>query len=160
MEIRLKKGTRVKTDAETIYMEAEACMDAGGNLSLQTLVDRAKKKTAPLHVEFTWDNRVAGNLWRLQEARKLVQAVEVVHDSGTATRAFESVTVVKVSKETETETRRVFRSIEDIMADPIQRDELLAQAIKDAVAWRKRYARLQELAKVFAAIDEAVLRVA
>ena len=159
MIVRLKQGARVKTDAATIFEAVEASKE-DGNISLERLVEQAKPKDAPLHKEFTWNDSKAAEKWRLNEARYLVKAIEIVHENTPPTRAWEAVTVA-VEQETPTEAKpqvqRVFRSISEIMSDPVQRDELLVQALRDAAAWRKRYAALQELAKVHAAIDEAII---
>lgn len=158
MEVKLKKGARVKTDAETIFAEIEASK-VDGDVSLQTLVDRAKPAKAPLHDEFTWKNSEAANSWRLYEARKVVQSVEVVHEQGNVTRAYESVVVDVVSTDPAkpTKTKHVFRSTDEIMSDPETRSDVLRQAINDFHALRKRYSGLQELAKVHAAIDRVIL---
>jgi hypothetical protein len=148
----------VKTDAATIYSAVEASKE-DGNISLERLVEQAKPKDAPLHKEFTWGDKAAAAKWRLQEARYLVRSIEIVHEKSPPTRAWENVTVT-VEQDPEIEAppqvQRVFRSVEEIMADPVQRDELLAQALRDAAAWRKRYAGLQELAQIHMAIDAAI----
>ena len=100
MKIRLKRGTRIRSDAQTIYSELEAVREeCGGTIDLQRVVDRAKPKTASLHDEFTWSNAEAGKKWRLHEARKLVQSIEVIHTNGKPTRAYESIEVVEVDIE-------------------------------------------------------------
>jgi tRNA A37 N6-isopentenylltransferase MiaA len=157
--VRLKQGARVKTDAATIFAAVEASKE-DGNISLERLVEQAKPKDAPLHKEFTWNDSKAAEKWRLNEARYLVKAIEVVHENSQPTRAWEAVTIaVEEGADTPPQVKRVFRSVQEIMDDPAQRDELLVQALRDAAAWRKRYAGLQELALVHAAIDETVLNV-
>lgn len=158
MKIRLKPGTRVKSDVETIYNELEAVRaENNGDLVLQAIVDRSKPKSAPLHDEFEWNNPKAANQWRLYQARQVSKSVEIIHDGAKPTRAYESVKVIEIDAEEKPQEKRVFRHIDDIMADPVARADLLSQAIRDAVAWRRRYSGLQELAKVFAALDEVQL---
>lgn len=159
MEIRLKTGARVKSDAQTIFDEVEASK-VDGDVSLQTIVDRAKPKSAPLHSEFTWDKGEAANNWWLHEARKVVQSIEVVHVGGQHTRAWEAVTVIVAPEDPDEKptSHRVFRSINDVLADPEARSDLLVRAINDFHALRKRYAGLQELAQVHAAIDAAIVK--
>jgi hypothetical protein len=159
MIFKKKTGSRVSAPAEVIFKELERAK-VDGSISLQTIVDNARPKTAPLHGEFTWANGEAADKWRLYEARKIVQSIEIVHESSPATRAYEATTVIVEQDEGSQEpavSMRVFRSVSDIMADPVARDELLTQAIQDAIAWRKRYAALQELAQVFAALDAVVV---
>ena len=160
MEIRFKTGTRVKASAEDTYNELERVKTLGnGDLSLQTLVDESKPKESVLHDEFEWSNPQAANHWRLHQARRTVQSIEIVRDDSPPVRAYESVRVVTVEAESKPEVKHVFRSTEDVMADPDTRDELLGQAIRDALAYKKRYHALQELAKVFAALDEVLLEI-
>lgn len=160
MEIRFKKGTRIKNDAETVYNELERIRAIGeGDIALQTLVDESKPKGAALHDEFEWHNPTAANQWRLQQARKVVQSIEIVNDDSTSVRAYESVKVVSAEADEPAKPKRAFRSIEDVMGDPETRDELLGQAIRDALHYRKRYQCLQEFSKVFAAFDEVLMEV-
>jgi tRNA A37 N6-isopentenylltransferase MiaA len=158
MEIRLKKGSRVKSDATTIFNAVEAAK-IDGDVDLQTLVDQARPKDAPLHNEFTWADKKAANQWRLHEARRIVQSIEIVHHDTPPTRAWESVKVEVVAEtpEEKPQRRQVFRSVNEIMADPVARNDLLVQAIRDYQSLRRRYAGLQELAKVHAAIDSVIV---
>lgn len=163
MEIRFKKGTRIKSQAEDVYAELERVRSIGdGDLSLQLLIKESKPKGAVLHQDFTWAPAKASNLWRLHEARKLVQSIEIIREDTAPVRAYESVRIIEVvpvTTGTRIKHRHVFRTIEDIMADPDTRDELLAQAFREGAAFRKRFHGLQELAKVFAALDEVLLTV-
>lgn len=153
MIIKKKVGTRVSASAEVVFQELERAK-IDGSISLETIVANAKPKNALLHDEFTWANSEAAEKWRLLEARKVVQSIEIVHENGQLTRAYEATTItITETQGKESETRRVFKSVHDIMADPLGRDELLTQAIRDALAWRRRYVGLQELAQVFSALD-------
>src|SRR5258708_36998553 len=44
-----------------------------GLLLPETLVDEARPVSSPVHKQFTWDNTEAGNKWRIEEARRLLQ---------------------------------------------------------------------------------------
>jgi hypothetical protein len=158
MVIRKKVGSRVNAAPDVIFAELEKAK-IDGSISLKTVVDNARPKNAPLHGEFTWTNSEAAEKWRLEEARKIVQSIEVVHNDSPPTRAYEAVTIIgsQTDEGDDVAPQRVFRSVADIMADPAARDDLLTQAIRDALAWRKRYAALQELAQVFAALDQVVV---
>ena len=155
MIIRRKKGSRTKTDPQEVHAELERIRN-GEPLELQAVVDTSKPKDAVLHPEFEWSNPKAANLWRLHEARRVVQSVEIVDEkSDKPYRAYEA-TIVPAS-EVEPEPRRVFRPVEEIMADPDMRDELLAKAINDVLALRRRYSGLQELSQVFSAMDDFLM---
>ena len=49
---------------------------------------------------------------------------------------------------------RCYRTTEDLLKDPVERDRLMSRAIKELAAFRNRYAGLSELAVVFSAIDD------
>lgn len=154
MEIRRKRGSRVRVAPDEVYAELERIRD-GGDLKLQDIVDKSKPKGAVLHKEFEWKDEVAANSWRLYEARQIVKSVEVVPEkTGQPVRQYEAVIVPASEDEP---AASAFRTIEDVMADPCARDELLASAIRDVIALRRRYAGLQELSKVWAALDNFLL---
>jgi hypothetical protein len=161
MEIRFKKGTQVRAKPEVVYGELERVREMGdGDISLQLLVDESKPKDSVLHGEFEWRNVHAANKYRLEQGRYLVKSLEIEREDVPATRVYESVRVVEIAEpEAKPKVRHVFRTTEDIMADPDTRDELLGKAIRDALAYKKRYHGLQELAKVFAAFDEVLMEI-
>ncbi len=156
MKMRFRAGYHIKNDVATVFQAIEdAKID--GDVVPQKIVDDAKPKNAPLHEEFEWNGRKAANAFRLYQARKVIQSIEIVHAKIPPTRAYEAVTVVAPPGKPKPKHRNVFRSVEEVLADPVTRDVLLASAIRDAAAFRKRYAALQELSQVFAAIDSLVL---
>lgn len=161
MEIRLKTGARLKAKVEVAYAELERIRtENGGDLELATLVAESKPKDAPLHGEFDWHGPTAANKWRLQQARYVVRSIEVIPDeSDNAVRKYQSVRLVEQENQHPAKAKQVFRSVEEVLADPDTRDELLAQAIRDALSYKRRYNGLQELAKVFAAFDEVLMEI-
>ena len=55
-----------------------AIEDKTGRLTPEAVVKEARNKNHPLHGEFTWQNDVAANEWRLSQARALIRRVHVV----------------------------------------------------------------------------------
>ncbi len=110
------------------------------------LVLDAKKKSSPIHSCFTWDDKEAGKLRRLDEARYLLRTVTVeveTDDEPIITRAF-----VSVSEDSE------YTTIEAAMADEDMRLQLLMQAKKELRSFKQKYAQLKELSQVFEAISK------
>jgi hypothetical protein len=166
MKIKWKDGTRFKTKVEDAHQEIDRvrALSGSGDLNLQDLVDESKPKDSVLHDDFEWSNPKAANFWRLSEARKMQRCLIVEEDKATGKpehRYMESVRVVETPKKEgdKPKVSYVFRRTEDILADPDARDELLGQAIKEALAFKKRFNSLQELAKIFAALDEVLMEV-
>ena len=118
----------------------------GGFVTADMLVKEAKKKTSPLHGCFTWDDKEAGKLRRLDEARWILRTITVeveTDDEPIITRAFVSVT-----------DEPVYTTIESAMSDDNMRASLLDQAKNELRSFKIKYAQLKELAVVFAAIDK------
>lgn len=49
-----------------------------GNLTAFNVVDAARPKRSPLHGAFEWDNTVAAESWRLEQARSMIKSIEIV----------------------------------------------------------------------------------
>ena len=154
MKAYWRKGSHHKVDATKAYNELERIKkNHDGAVLPEVVLIEAKKSRNPLHREFTWDDSEAAHEYRLEEARRMIRHIEVVYVDmpKSPMRAYEIVTQHAVMDVPE---RKVYRSTDEIMKDPILRDELLARAIRDAITYRKKYHALQELSQVFAVLDD------
>src|SRR5262245_7390575 len=78
MVYQFRTGARVAGgDAQTAGDELARIQLRDGKIETATVVDEARPDEAPLHPVFEWDDAVAGEQYRLQQARLLVRAVEV-----------------------------------------------------------------------------------
>lgn len=138
------KMEHLKTELEAIRLKN------GGLLTEEAILSVAKAKSHPLHAEFTWDNTAAAKLWRLEEARRLIRSVYVVIESPrhapVSVRAYASLP-------SDREAAGGYRAIQDVLADKDLRKELLAAALSELEAFRRRYSNLAQLAPVFSALD-------
>lgn len=81
MIFQFRQGARVTgVDAQSVGEELERIRARDGKVETTTVVDEARPKQAPLHPAFEWENSVAGEQWRLQQARHLVRSTEVVSE--------------------------------------------------------------------------------
>ena len=120
------------------------------------VVDASRAKTAPLHVAFEWNNKVAGAAWRENQAayliRHIVAVVEEVNNTDDAPiRAFVSVVPERGEKPCYTSTDHAFST-------PDLREQVLARALSDMKAFERRYAAYIDLSEVSAAFRVAVSR--
>lgn len=122
----------------------------GGLLTEEAILTAARAKKHPLHDRFTWNNTEAAKQWRLEEARSLIRSVYVTIERpkhGPITvRAYASLP-------TDRESGVGYRAIGDIMASRDQRKELLASALSELEAFKRRYGNLTELVPVFTAFE-------
>ena len=155
-----KKGAKMKTPADKAYAEVERIRTKnGGVFNAADLVEESRAKRAPLHNEFPWDDAVAAHEHRLAIARKIGRSIEVTFEEAPArpTRAYETRVVQRVTNDGKsTKEKREYLAVEDILAEPTSRDELLARARRELASFKRRYAVLEELSGVFSAIDETL----
>lgn len=145
-------GYKAKVKPDIAYRELER-IRKNGSLTAGAVVTEASKKTNPLHPAFEWDNRVAAEEHRLEQARRMMRSIQVIvkERPKTPVRGYEITTQPQHGDMPE---RKVYEPIDVIMKDPMKRDELLSSAIRDALAYRRKYHALSELAQIFSAMDD------
>lgn len=76
---RFKAQRRVQgVSPDVVVSELSRIHAESGKIEPATVVEEAKPKDSPLHPAFDWDNKKAGEKWRLHQARDLIKSVEVV----------------------------------------------------------------------------------
>jgi len=157
MKIVYKQGAQIKCKPQVAYREIERIRkENDGEINLDQVVRDSKLKDAPLHNEFEWNDKKAAHKLRLQQARYIVGSIEVIREEKPNIQARAYEVTLKAPSVAGEKVKRVYKRTEDILSDPVARNELLAQAIKDAIAYRRRYHALSELAQVFKALDDFV----
>lgn len=120
-----------------------------GELVPEQIVNAARPADSPLHPAFEWDDGIAAERYRKHQARDLIGAlVTVIPEqkvSSEPIRAF-----VSVRREGEGNS---YVPIRTAMTDPQLRDQILARAMRELVAWRDRHKELNELAHLFSQVD-------
>lgn len=64
---------------EIVAVELQA-LGTTGDVTARRVVEAAKPKTAALHNEFEWDDKVCGVQFRLEQARRLIRAIMVAEE--------------------------------------------------------------------------------
>jgi len=158
MKAQWKRGSKFSGSAQKVYDEIERIKKKHGGVYLaRHLVEEGKRENSPLHPHI-WkiSDAEAAEQHRLELARRLSRSIEVVYDEApdTPVRAYELITQPAKGDMLE---RKVYTSTKEALEDPEMRDEILSRAIRDAIAYKRKYADLQELAQVFIALDEFLL---
>ena len=152
-----KRGYRQKIEPEKAFNELERIkLKNGGKLTAGLVVIEARKQRNPLHKAFEWNDSIAADEYRLEQARRMLRSIEVVYKDTQKvppTRVYVAISEPATNEQPE---RKVYRSVAEALKDPILRDEVIGNAIRDAISYRRKYAAIQELAKVFHAIDEFI----
>lgn len=130
-----------------------------GGVGTFTVVQDAKKEDSPLHDWFEWDDEIAANEYRTEQARYLLRhiVVSVKKPDGNEeeVRAFHSVTA-KVEGPTVNSVGTNFVTIQSVLSDEEWSKEVVQNALKELERWRKKYGIYKELAKVIKLVDKAI----
>lgn len=114
-----------------------------GKIEPSIVVEKSRPDDAPLHHCFEWNDEIAANKFREQQARVLIANVVITGEPSedTYTRAF-----VHVQNE--------YQPLYIVLEDPRKTGELLESALKELRAFERKYRELEELAPVFSAIEK------
>lgn len=134
-----------KADANLVGKEIEQLEE----VTAKTIVDKARDESTELHKLFEWDDTLAAEKYRQQQAGMMISSLQVVVIAETedteekTTRAF-----VTLKRETE------YEPISAVVADPEKYDLLKERAIRQFKADRERYQEVYDLQELFDMIDE------
>ena len=144
MKYNWKPGSRIKISVSETVERLEHIRKRSMVLTPELVVADAEPNNAVLHGEFEWNNKKAGTMYRLEQARHLIRSIIVIHDDKPAVRAFISIVI---------DEERSYTPIEVAVNDPALREQILLRAAAELESWRKRYTDLEEFAAVYSAID-------
>jgi hypothetical protein len=140
-----KTGSRHKVSA-AVAAEVMDRLAEENRLNAPDLVEESRPEDAPLHSEFEWDDSVAAEKWREEQAGALIRHLVVrieANEQEYPTRQY-----FMVQKEANT-----YEPIHVILRDEDKTAMLLEQAKRELQAFRAKYAGLKELSEVIRAID-------
>ena len=121
--------------------QLQAVYDEHGRLTPAAVVDTARPADHPLHGRFEWDNAVAGDAYRLDQARRLIRSVRVVYreadekESARTVRAFHAI---------RDEEGMAYRPVEEIVENQIATKILLQDMQREWLQLKRRYGMFEE----------------
>lgn len=145
MVYQWKTGSQHKVSASV----AAEVMDKLANedrLNPTELVEVSRPDDAPLHSEFEWNDSVAAEKWRKEQAGALIRHLVVKIEANN--QEYPTRQYFMVCHESNT-----YEPIHVILKDEDKTALLLDQAKRELQSFKAKYIGLQELAKVFEAID-------
>lgn len=140
-------------DANVIGPELAKIAKTGG-LVPAAVVDHARDAASPLHRYFEWDDERAGEKWREQQAREMIQSVvihyEVQDDGGKwdigEVRAFHPVTIAPAAAaeeddEEDTEVRpvRAYVDLHTVVETAEYREQVIDRARREFLGLKAKY---------------------
>ena len=135
-------------DPDLVVSELERIENIFGSLTPENILEGSKNGSAYLHKLFTWDNQKAANLYRLQQARQILNNIEVVIISNGEPRQMPLYeTIVK-------DNTRVYKSIQEFTGPDA--DQVKAQTIREINALKNKLSFFSQFSKATKKLDEAV----
>ncbi len=119
MIYQFRPGFTVRAmDAQTVGEELEAIREANaGRLMPDDVLQYAANPKSPLNAAFTWDDSLAAEKYRLDEARNLIRNVLIVSKRGVSQKAYHRVRLVR--SETQ-DSASYYQSSEVLAHSPIE----------------------------------------
>lgn len=144
---------RIKWSIERLHKgDAQKCYDECQTLSEVTpenVLEKAKDESTELHKCFEWDDSVAGEKYRLIQARQIIQHFVIVQE--------EKKDAPKIRQYQITTTKNVYEPTKVFIQKPDEYAALLERALRELEAFKRRYETLAELEQIFEAIDELLV---
>lgn len=132
-------------DAQTAGEELNRIYEKHGSLTPEDVVAESRDEHAPLHSVFEWDDSIAAERYREQQAGTLIRAVVTVAEDNAGAkqevRAFVN-------------TRVNYQPINVVLATPDMTEFMLSKAMDELMAFRRKYAALSKLRPLIEVIDE------
>lgn len=122
---------------------------AGGDLEPKAVVDAARSPSSVLHRHFDWDDEVAAEKWRVEQARDLIACLVSYPLGGNAepARAFHSIA---------TADGRAYHALDEIRTSADLQERLLAEAERDLLAFQTRYRALKDICALVEPAKKAI----
>lgn len=121
-----------------LIAELNAIRDDAGELTPRVVVDVAADPNHPLHSRFEWDDAIAGDKYRLEQARHLLRVTYQPDPAKPShLRAY-------VAVKGETSPQSEYIPTTEALADPFTRELLLRQMKRDWKTFERRYRDMAE----------------
>lgn len=129
-----------KANAQKVYEEI-----GDTSISPEEVLEKARNEKSELHKCFEWDDSVAAEKFRLQQARQIIQLLVIVPQKKTD----EPVRVFSITSQ-----RNTYQPTRLFLQQPDEYQILLKKAKIELAEFKKRYKTLSELEEIFKCIDE------
>ncbi|MFD1656939.1 hypothetical protein ACFSL4_01490 [Streptomyces caeni] len=121
--------------------ELQSIYDQHKKLTPALVVDAARDEQHPLHSRFEWNDAVAGEAWRRQQAHELIRSVRVVYREADEANPEKSVRAFHAVRK---ENGHVYEPVDKVAADDFTRRLVLADMEREWKALHRRYQDFEE----------------
>lgn len=149
---RFADGAVHKVDAGAVGEACEKIEREYGTCTPQRLLDYSLDPLSPLHNEFDWDDSIAAEKWRLEQARLLIAHVRIIYaDDESERKEYKERGFVSSPGR-----QHAYVSMNTALSNEVYKKHLLEQAKRECMCFIAKYRRLQELAGVITEMEKIV----
>jgi len=124
-----------------------------GIIRAQDIVDYARNPNTALHTQFEWDDSIAAEKFRIQQARQVLRVfVSVVKNDQPPIRTFVSLDSDRLNR------GGGYRDVGDVLKTTNGRTQLIQQALREFTMWKNKFELLQELIPIFEEAEKLTAR--
>lgn len=130
------KAYNFNADADKVGAELET-IGSIGELTKESIVEFAKNKKSELHKCFEWDDKIAGEKFRLHQANLVLVNLSIVVNEETqeTTRMFVNI---------QSEEKKVFKNIVSVLENEEDYKQLLKKAEDAFISYKEKYRQMIE----------------
>ena len=128
--------------------QLQAVHDDSGRLTPQIVVDAARPVEHPLHERFEWNDKLAGEAYRLDQARRLIRSVRVTYREADEKEAARTVRAYHSVRD---EDGTSYRPLEEVQESPLLTKLLLQDMEREWKQLMRRYGHFEEFLQLIRA---------
>lgn len=142
--------------------EVQAIYAAQGVVTPEAIVEAARDSAASLHSVFEWDDAIAAEAHRQEQARSLLRRLVVSYRRDDGSMSAPTRYVVKLQARPDEDVEddalqaatepHVYIPIRRVMDDEVLRRKYVREAYLSAASWSRRYRDVEAFAKIHEAI--------
>lgn len=164
---QFRDGCHLHGNAQAVGERLEAIKTQDNVLTPELVLEDARKKKSPLHKFFEWNDGIAAERYRLDQAGHLIRSVQVtfidveppherqINLSAVPAAPVASPRPVRAFLQIMSDAgARSYVGTKEAMGDPAMRRQVLERAHSEMTAVGRKYRELQELSGVFEALDQ------
>ena len=113
-----------------------------GIVTPKDILDIARSEDSPIHGLFNWDDEIAGELYRLNQARALITDVKVeIQD-----KKIQKFYNVKI--EINGEEKQGYKSVNNIINNEQMKNQIVQDAVSEIRYWQNKYNDITQLGNI------------
>lgn len=147
---RRRPGARLRVDPQTAGERLEYLRELHGGLTAKIVVNDARSPGSPLHRQFQWDNDIAAEEYRENQARYLIRSIfAVVEDLPGHPEPIEVPAFMLVVED----GHRHYEAFATVISDVDLWEQQMRAAYAEWQRFARKYRRYVALAEIFEAAD-------